>query len=53
MVNGRLPTAAAPPAPMPPKIPACGPSLQRAALKSNAGEIQIIQILGKSAAYLS
>jgi hypothetical protein len=53
MVNGRLPTAAAPPAPTPPKIPAYSPSLQGAALKSKAGEIRIIQILGKSAAYSS
>jgi hypothetical protein len=53
MVNGRLPTVAAPPAPTPPKIPVCGPSLQRAALKSNAGEIRIIQILEKIAAYSS
>jgi hypothetical protein len=53
MVNGRLPTAASPLAPTRPKIPVCGPSLQRVALKSNAGEIRIIQILGKIAAYSS
>ncbi len=51
MVNGRLPEAGAAPARSSPMASVCKPYLRCSALKSNAGEIRIIQILGKNAAY--
>jgi hypothetical protein len=44
MVNGRLPAA--------PENPRFAADQAGIALKSNAGQIRIIQILGKSVAYL-
>jgi hypothetical protein len=51
MVNGRLPAAAARPAAAAARSPGIAARHSGIALKSNAGQIRIIQILEKSAAH--